>query len=126
MRGVQGDIDKDTKQTVQWKHWNQQTQAMLSGRDADLAQRLREAAASGSTSLVIKLLESGAPFIVDSVSESWFITVLSVMARIMVYGSIESNLCFVVDHLVLLKNIHSIFGFIVRQSLARTLYESVK
>ena len=41
---------------------------MLTGRDAELAERLREAAASGRTQLVIQLLESGAPFIVDSVS----------------------------------------------------------
>lgn len=41
---------------------------MLTGRDAELAERLREAAASGRTPLVIQLLESGAPFIVDSVS----------------------------------------------------------
>ena len=42
---------------------------MITGRDAELAERLREAAASGRTQLVIQLLESGAPFIVDSVSE---------------------------------------------------------
>ena len=41
---------------------------MITGRDAELAERLREAAASGRTPLVIQLLESGAPFIVDSVS----------------------------------------------------------
>lgn len=41
---------------------------MLTGRDAELAERLREAAAGGLTSLAIQLLESGAPFIVDSVS----------------------------------------------------------
>ena len=44
------------------------TQPPLSGRDADLAERLRQAAASGRTHAVITLLESGAPFIVDSVS----------------------------------------------------------
>ena len=44
-----------------------EAEVMLSGRDADLAERLREAAASGHTSLVIQLLESGASFIVDSV-----------------------------------------------------------
>ena len=43
---------------------------MLNTRDAELAERLRDAAASGQTSLVIQLLESGAPFIVDSVSFS--------------------------------------------------------
>ena len=41
---------------------------MLTGRDAEMAERLREAAASGLTQLCIQLLESGAPFIVDSVS----------------------------------------------------------
>ena len=41
---------------------------MLSGREAELAGRLREAAASGQTSVVLKLLEEGAPFVVDSVS----------------------------------------------------------
>ena len=41
---------------------------MLSGREADLAGRLREAAASGQTSIVLQLLEEGAPFVVDSVS----------------------------------------------------------
>ena len=44
------------------------TQPPLSGRDADLAERLRQAAASGRTHAVITLLESGASFIVDSVS----------------------------------------------------------
>ena len=41
---------------------------MLTGRDAEMAERLREAAASGRTQLCIQLLEAGAPFIVDSVS----------------------------------------------------------
>lgn len=40
---------------------------MLSGREAELASRLREAAAGGDTSLVLTLLEDGAPFVVDSV-----------------------------------------------------------
>jgi len=39
---------------------------MLSGQESELAGRLREAAASGKTSLVLQLLEDGAPFIVDS------------------------------------------------------------
>ena len=41
---------------------------MITGRDTDLAERLRQAAAEGRTSAVIKLLEEGAPFIVDNVS----------------------------------------------------------
>jgi len=39
---------------------------MLSGREAELAGRLREASASGQTSVVLQLLEEGAPFVVDS------------------------------------------------------------
>ena len=41
---------------------------MITSRDTELAERLREAAAEGRTSDVIKLLEEGAPFIVDNVS----------------------------------------------------------
>ena len=41
---------------------------MITGRDTELAERLRQAAAEGRTSAVIKLLEEGAPFIVDNVS----------------------------------------------------------
>ena len=41
---------------------------MITSRDTELAERLREAAASGRTNSVIQLLEEGAPFIVDSVS----------------------------------------------------------
>jgi len=39
---------------------------MLSGREAELAGRLRDASASGNTSIVLQLLEEGAPFVVDS------------------------------------------------------------
>ena len=39
---------------------------MLTGRDAEMAERLRKVAASGRTQLCIQLLEAGAPFIVDS------------------------------------------------------------
>ena len=41
---------------------------MITSRDTELAERLRQAAASGRTKTVIELLEEGAPFIVDSVS----------------------------------------------------------
>ena len=41
---------------------------MITSRDTELAERLRQAAASGRTKTVIELLEQGAPFIVDSVS----------------------------------------------------------
>ena len=41
---------------------------MITSRDTELAERLREAAAEGRTGDVIKLLEEGAPFIVDNVS----------------------------------------------------------
>ena len=41
---------------------------MLSGREAELAGRLREASAAGQTSVVLQLLEEGAPFVVDSVN----------------------------------------------------------
>ena len=41
---------------------------MLSGREAELAGRLRDASASGNTSIVLQLLEEGAPFVVDSVN----------------------------------------------------------
>ena len=43
---------------------------MITSRDTELAERLRQAAASGRTKNVIELLEQGAPFIVDSVSIS--------------------------------------------------------
>jgi len=39
---------------------------MAGGRDAELAGRLREAAAAGQTALALNLLEQGAPFIVDT------------------------------------------------------------
>jgi len=39
---------------------------MLSGREAELAGRLRDASAQGKTSIVLQLLEEGAPFVVDS------------------------------------------------------------
>ena len=42
--------------------------AMITSRDTELAERLRQAAASGRTETVVELLEEGAPFIVDSVS----------------------------------------------------------
>ena len=41
---------------------------MLSGREAELAGRLRDASAQGKTSIVLQLLEEGAPFVVDSVN----------------------------------------------------------
>ena len=41
---------------------------MITTRDTELAERLRQAAASGRTKTVIELLEEGAPFIVDSVT----------------------------------------------------------
>lgn len=43
-----------------------QEDAMLSGREAELAGKLRDAAATGQTHLVLQLLEDGAPFVVDT------------------------------------------------------------
>jgi len=45
---------------------------MLSGREQELAGRLREAASQGDTSLVLTLLEDGAPFVVDSDGQTAF------------------------------------------------------
>ena len=61
------------------------TQPPLSGRDADLAERLRQAAASGRTHAVITLLESGAPFIVDSVSLQKIISYLIFIEVLQIY-----------------------------------------
>ena len=49
---------------------------MITSRDTELAERLRQAAASGLTEAVVELLEQGAPFIVDSVSISQTVTAL--------------------------------------------------
>ena len=43
--------------------------AMLSGREAELAGLLRDAASTGQTQRVLQLLEEGAPFVVDTVSK---------------------------------------------------------
>ena len=41
---------------------------MITGRDTELAERLRKAAAEGRTKAVVQLLEDGASFSVDTVS----------------------------------------------------------